>query len=71
MKKSFSSCRRRKDDEINRINCSCALRYLLQSMRRREREREYKQEKDNERREDKRRGERKRERAKGRENNFG
>jgi hypothetical protein len=39
MKKSFSSCRRRKDDEINRINCFCALRWLLQSMRRRERER--------------------------------
>jgi hypothetical protein len=32
MKKS-SSCRRRKDDEINRINCSCALRCLLQSMK--------------------------------------
>lgn len=76
MKKSFSSCRRRKDDEINRINCSCALRCLLQSMRRREtmRERERKgqgerecmckKEKDNERREES-------ERAKRRENNFG
>ena len=38
MKKSSSSCRRRKDDEINRINCSYELRCLLQSMKRRERE---------------------------------
>ena len=45
MNKSFSSCRRRKDDEINRINCSCVLKNMKRNERKREREREKEREK--------------------------
>ena len=75
MNKSFSSCRRRKDDEINRINFSCVLRNMKRNERKGERECARKG-KDNEKGEEsERERERERERAKRkrsrRENNFG